>query len=250
MKQPDLTIVIPALHEESRIGKTLDDLARFLQTDSSLKTKRVEVLVVAADTTDKTHMIAVSKKSKFNNFRLLKPGPPIGKGRDVQFGMLAAKGKAILFMDADLATPLYYLPIFYDAFQAGNDVVIGSRDLRKHHPGMQRRIVSNIGNILFKVAGGVWIEDSQCGFKLFSHKATDLCFSKMTIMGWGFDMEVLAIAEANKLHILPIRIKEWVDKPDSTFTENIVKVSLQSMVDLVRIAQRRMSGYYISNKRE
>ena len=107
--QPELTIVIPAYKEEKRIGRTLDELAIFLRNDQLLKTIAVEVLVVSADSADKTHEIVISKNNKFDMLTLLKPGPKVGKGRDVQLGMLRAKGKVVIFMDADLATPLSYL---------------------------------------------------------------------------------------------------------------------------------------------
>ena len=50
--RPDLTIVIPAYREEKRIGKTLDELAHYLKTDKNMRSKVVEIIVVAADTTD------------------------------------------------------------------------------------------------------------------------------------------------------------------------------------------------------
>ena len=150
------------------------------------------------------HEVVLSKQNKFPIFRLLRPGAKLGKGRDVQYGMLKAKGKAVIFMDADLATPFRHLPVFYRAYEQGSDVVIATRNLYKHHPNYLRRLLSNGGNLLFRIASGVWVEDSQCGFKLFSNEAAQLCFSKLTILGWGFDMEVLAIAKANKLQVKTI----------------------------------------------
>lgn len=241
----DLSIVIPALREEKRIGKTLDALARLLDHDALLKTLSVEVLVVAADSPDKTHQIVLSKKSNFKNLTLLKPGPKVGKGRDVQYGMVRALGAAIIFMDADLATPLHHLPKFYRAYTKGNDVVIGTRNLLKHHPNKIRRLLSNAGNILFRIVSGIWVEDSQCGFKLFSNKAAKLCFSKLTIMGWGFDMEILAIAKANKLKIISYRINDWVSVPDSKFNESIIANSLVSLKDLSKILVNRVRRSYL-----
>ena len=243
---PDLTIVIPAYREAKRIGKTLDELACYLKTEKSLKTKAIEVIVVSADSPDKTHAIVLAKQKKFASLRLLKPGPKVGKGRDVQYGMLRAKGEAVIFMDADLATPLKHLPKFYLAYQQGADVVIATRNLRKHHPNYLRRLVSNGGNLLFRFAGGVWVEDSQCGFKLFSHEAAQLCFSKLTILGWGFDMEILAITAANKLKITSYRVNDWVSMPEGTFAEGMVANSLKSLGELAYIFFNRVRGTYTS----
>jgi dolichyl-phosphate beta-glucosyltransferase len=243
--RPDLTIVIPAYREEKRIGKTLDELAVYLKTETEIKDRPVEVLVVSADSPDKTHEIVLSKQSKFANLKLLKPGKKVGKGRDVQYGMLRAKGEAVIFMDADLATPLVHLSKFYREQQLGAaDIIIATRNLRKHHPNYLRRLLSNCGNLLFRIAGGVWVEDSQCGFKLFSHEAAQVCFSKLTITGWGFDMEILAIAKANKFLIKSFRVNDWVSVPDGTFIDGAIKNSLSSLQELGHIFYMRIIRAY------
>lgn len=244
-KAIELSIVVPALNEEKRVGKSLDELAVFLKSDATLKKLAIEVVVVSADSRDKTHEIVASKAKKFPIFTFLKPGPRAGKGRDVAYGMLRAKGKYIVFMDADLATPLHYIPEFYQrAVKENIPVLVGTRNLQKHHSNIIRRTISNGGNLLFRIAGGVWIEDSQCGFKMFEHDAAQLCFSKMTIQGWGFDMEVLAIARANKLRIRSVRIDDWQHMPDGTFEEGMFKNIMASLGDLMHIAQNRLSGKY------
>lgn len=242
--RPDLSILIPAYREEKRIGKTLDEVARYIKTEKSIKNLSIEVLVVSADSPDKTHDIVRNKQKKFTKLTLLKPGPKVGKGRDVQYGMLRAKGQAIIFMDADLATPLRHLPKFYQAYTKGADVVIATRNLRKHHPHFLRRLISNCGNVLFRFAGGVWVEDSQCGFKLFSRDAAKLCFSRLTILGWGFDMEVLAIAKANKLKIVSYRVNDWVSVPGGTFASGMIKSSLISLHELGLIFWNRVNRRY------
>jgi len=248
--QPELTIVIPAYHEEKRIGSMLDELAAFLKHDQFFKRKAVEVLVVAADAPDKTKDIVVAKQKLFKRLVLLEPGPKVGKGRDVQYGMLRASGRVVIFMDADLATPLYYLERFYKTCMGGHDVVAGTRNILKHHPGVIRRVISNIGNILFRVAGGVWIEDSQCGFKMFSKRAAQVCFAKLSITGWGFDMEVLAIARANNLKIASYRINDWRAVPGGTFTEDMLSTIVHSLRDLGRIALGRLTGAYLDRPDE
>ena len=245
-KRPDLTIIIPAYAEEKRIGKTLDELATFLGTDPVLRKLWVETIVVSADSPDETHRIVRSKQPLFQDFKLLKPGPKVGKGRDVQYGVLRARGQTVLFMDADLATPLSYIPLFYERQQLGHDIVIATRNLLKHHPHFGRRLLSNTGNLLFRVAGGLWIEDSQCGFKMFTRDAAQRCFSKLSILGWGFDMEVLAIARAHKLRIACHRVDDWVSVPDGTFTDGFLENAVQSLKELVSIFWKRLRRTYVS----
>jgi len=240
----DLSIVIPAYKEAERIGFTLDQLAEFLATSKKLKDISIEVIVVAAEAGDGTDQIALDKKDKFKYFRLLKPGPKVGKGRDVKFGMLKASGKYILFMDADLATPLHHIETFYDQICSGNDIVIASRGVEKHSSNILRISITAIGNLLYRLLGGLWIDDSQCGFKIFTKEATQLCFSILQIDGWGFDMEILTIAHENKLTIKTIHINDWKPIPNGTFENAIIKNSLVSLKDLFIIFFRRISGQY------
>jgi len=242
--QPDLTIVIPAYREAKRIGATLTKLADFLRHDAVLRHKHIELIVVAADAHDNTPDVALAHRHLFDDFRLLRPGPKVGKGRDVRYGMLRARGKAVIFMDADLATPLKYLPEFYTRHQQGHDLVVATRNLHRHHPNFWRRLLSNCGNLIFRFASGIWIEDSQCGFKLFSQHAAQTCFRRLSILGWGFDMEILAIAKAQNFQTSTYRIDDWTSVPDGTFTDSFMSNSLNSLRELGSIFWRRIRRVY------
>jgi len=240
----DLSIIIPALDEEKRIGDTLSDLADYLKKDKLIAQLSVEIIVVSADSKDKTHDVVLSKKHLFEHFKFLTPGKRVGKGRDVKVGMLAATGNAVLFMDADEATPLFHIAEFYNLYLEGNEVVIGTRNLIAHHPNIIRRIISITGNIIFRIVGGLWVPDSQCGFKLFSYRAAQLCFNNLSIMGWGFDMEVLTIAQSNKIPLKCVQLIDWRDIPGGTFENKLIRNIISSLNDLRKIFINRVFSNY------
>jgi dolichyl-phosphate beta-glucosyltransferase len=244
-KRPELSIVIPALNEEKRIGTTLDELKKFLKTNPTLSGIECEVLVVSANGTDNTHDVARRHGKDFKNFNLLLPGEKVGKGRDVKYGMLRAKGEYIVFMDADLATPLRHLPTFYKEALKGFDVVVATRNLKKHHSYLPRRVLSILGNLAYRILGGVWTEDSQCGFKLFNRRAAQNCFKRQTIMRWGFDMEILTIAKSQKFKTKFIRISDWRAIPGGTFdASHTVKNAIETLHELLMIAKNRVLRTY------
>lgn len=244
-KPADLSIVIPALNEEKRLGKTLDQLHKFLTTNASMRKLKCEVIVVNADSVDNTRSVALEHGRQFGNFRLLSPGKKAGKGRDVQYGMLHAKGNYVIFMDADLATPLRHLPRFYDLACGGYDVVVATRNLKKHHNKLSRRTLSIMGNLAYRILGGVWTEDSQCGFKLFSKQAAKVCFGNQTIMRWGFDMELLTIAKARRLSVKFVRINDWRAIDGGTFDNSqTLKNALETLHELLIIFKNRISLAY------
>ncbi len=240
----DVSIVIPAYKEAQRIGATLDELGRYLKSADSLRAKEIEVIVVSADSADNTHEIVTAKARLFKHLELIKSGPKVGKGRDVKVGMLAARGEVVLFFDADLATPLQHIEQFLKLMDGGAQIVIATRGIRRPGNDILRETVSFVGNVLYRLLGGVWLEDSQCGFKMFSSQAAKICFSRLQLTGWGFDMEVLSIAKAQNIPITPVHIDDWHPVDGGSFDESILSNSFKAAAELLQIFWRRLSGSY------
>jgi dolichyl-phosphate beta-glucosyltransferase len=238
----DLSIVIPAHGEERRIGKTLDELSDFLRRNSYFERLNVEVVVAVNEVGDKTTDVARKKSKLFNNLQVLS-GDRVGKGRNVRYGMLQARGQYRLFMDADLATPLPHLQEFYEACQQA-DVVIGTRNLLTYRHKWLHGVFAYIGNAMYRFTGGAQVEDTQCGFKIFTADATKRCFERLTIMDWGFDMEVMAIVRAQKLQMKAIRIDDWHHEPHSTHHESATGIALRTVKQHIRILVRSARGAY------
>ena len=256
--KPRLSIVIGALREEKRIGKTLDELSIFLKKVGLDKT--TEVVIVVPDGGDRTLEIVESflpapnskhsshdlqPPATISNLRIIRPGAPVGKGRDIREGMLATKGSIRLFMDADLATPLSHILTLLSMFENEKpDIIIGTRRLSAMHKSHLRRFVSVVGNMCFLVVGGFYSPDTQCGFKAFTSESAELCFGKLTRMKWSFDMELLTIAHVNKLEVQQIHISDWQDVPNGSFNPNL-RNSWQFFKDLARILSYRLNGRYL-----
>ncbi len=242
--RPALSIVVPAYQEEERIGRTLVELAEHLRRTGR---SDVEVLVVAATrpdgSSDRTAEIAEGARGSFRDLRLVRPGTRAGKGRDVRVGMLAARGRVRLFMDADLATPLHHLDTALALAEAGHPAVIGVRDLTSSHRGL-RRVISSLGNRLVQLVLLPGIGDTQCGFKLFTAPVAEEVFGRQTIDGWGFDMEVLAISRHLGRPVTTIPVADWQDVSGGTFIHAPVRAALRTLQDLGQIKWRAVTGGY------
>ncbi len=66
----------------------------------------------------------------------------------------------------------------------------------------------------------------------------------MTIVGWGFDVEILAIAQTNGLSIKACRINDWEDKPYSTYTDGMFMITIRMIKDFVHIRANKFRGKY------
>ena len=240
-KQPILTILIPTLNEEKRIGATLETLAEYLKKERM----NARVVVVDANSSDKTEEISRAIGKRFSDFAFLQTGPKIGKGKQVRDGMLAASTEYVMFMDADLATPLKYLKDVYALIVKGGKVGICVRNLTESHTGI-RKFISTFGNWLTQTLIVPGIKDTQCGFKVFERETARAVFGRQRITGWGFDMEVLAIARKLGYSIHLIDVPDWKDVVEgSKISGNgALKVALQTFGDLLKIKWGLMSGRY------
>ncbi|HUC86731.1 MAG TPA: glycosyltransferase [Candidatus Saccharimonadales bacterium] len=241
MRQPKLSIIIPAYQEAVRIEKSLDQLAAYLRKQQDSDT---EVLVVVADSPDGTAALARSKAKLFHRFRVVEAGPRKGKGRDVRVGMMEARGHYRLFMDADLATPLHHIAEVRKYAAAGVPVIIAVRNLANTHNFGLRKLISSIGNRILRLVLLPNIRDTQCGFKAFSAEAASELFGRQRVLGWGFDMEILAIAKQRGYKIAQIPVADWKDQPNGTFEGAVIRAALITLAELVGILWRRWTGGY------
>jgi dolichyl-phosphate beta-glucosyltransferase len=229
----DFSIIIPAYNEARRIGVSLSTLSDHLRAHAD-DLGAVEVLVVVARGDDRTAELARAQADAFDAFDVLDAGEPAGKGRDVRLGMRAARGRYRLFMDADLATPLHHLETVAKLMREDADVIIGVRDLQQSHRGL-RKVISNFGNHLVRRLLGLDIHDTQCGFKAFRGPVADDVFGRQTILGWGFDIEILALATQRGYRISTVAIDDWQDVAGGTFTNVAVTGALSTFRDLLRV---------------
>jgi len=245
----ELSIVIPTYNEKERIGKTLEELSEYLKKEKL----NAEVLIVDAGSPDGTVKEVELYKKKFSHLTVINAGPkPKGKfikGRQVKEGMLKASGEYVLFMDADLATPLKYIETALTQLKSGNQVSICIRNLQKSHKGL-RKAISATGNFMVQSILLPGISDTQCGFKAFTNEAVKAVFPLQTIDSWGFDMEILAIARKQGYSVGLIEVPDWQDvKEGSKITgTSPIKASVQTLGDLFRIKWRSMSGKYKAKK--
>lgn len=236
------SIIIGALCEEKRLPKTLESLAVYLGEKNILQ--QTEVIVVVAHGGDNTLYSAEKFQTTIPHLKVIDAGKPVGKGRDIKLGMLSASGEMRIFMDADLATPLHHLDTVFERWEKERfDVLIGVRDLKTIHKDFFRRTISRIGNLVFFLVGGFYVQDTQCGFKAFSEEAAVTCFSKLTRISWSFDMELLIIAKLNGYKIEQMMIPDWQDMPGGTFSGSLGH-SIQFFRDQIRIFINRVLGVY------
>jgi dolichyl-phosphate beta-glucosyltransferase len=191
---PTYSVVIPAYNEGKRIGPTLERVLTYVHAQGW----DAEVIVVNDGSRDNTVEIVRSFAAKDSALHLIENPGNRGKGYSVRNGMLNARGRIVLFSDADLSSPIEEAPKLFKALENGADIAIGSRWLRAetqtHRQPLHRQIFGRIFNLLLRLTLGLHFADTQCGFKAFKRAAVQEIFPHQQIERWGFDPEILFLA--------------------------------------------------------
>jgi putative flippase GtrA len=227
-----LTVVVPAYGEAGRVGTTVRRLREALAGLG----EEVEVLVVDDGSPD-----ATADEAAAAGARVLRLPRNRGKGAAVREGVLAARGRSVVFTDADLAYPPEQVGAVLRELEDGWDVVVGSR----RHPSSADapgasplRVVSGrLFNLLTATVLLGQYRDTQCGLKGFRADVGRLLFSHTRLERFAFDVEVLHLVERYRLSLTEVPVV-LVRAPGSTVRVGLD--ALRMLRDLFRV--RRWAG--------
>lgn len=235
----ELTVVIPAFNEESRLPATLAALREYLN-DWGVDYR---VLVVDDGSRDLTSEVAAPLGRRFSTH--IQPQQR-GKGAAVRAGMLQATGMVVAFTDADLP---YELSALRNAFHTIRDkecdVVFGARDLAGSEIRARRKILRTIASNVFRTCMRILVSnevtDTQCGLKAFSRRAALEIFSRTTIDGFAFDAEAVFLTHQLGLELrrLPVTL---VNEYASTIS--LTRHALPMLGDVLQVRWKAWRGEY------
>jgi len=235
-----LSVIIPAYNEERRIGKTLANLRQYLDA----QTYYYEVIVSDDGSQDTTVPIVKIIQEGWPELKLITAVANQGKGAVVKRAMLSAKGKYLLFTDADNATPIEEIEKLWphvDTFP----IVFGSRHCRGAHiyihQAKHRKLLSRISNLLIRMVAVPGVSDTQCGFKLFERNAGKNIFANVRMERFGFDIEAFVIANKLGYPFREVGIN-WYNDPDTRVRTG--REALRTLRDLFRIKLNMLKGKY------
>ena len=143
-----------------------------------------------------------------------------------------------------LSMPVTELRRFLPPIAPEFDVAIGSREgklARRVGEPAYRHFMGRLFNHLVQRIALPGIEDSQCGFKMFTASAVDRIFPMVTIDGWAFDVEVLTSAREHKLRVVEIPI-EWHYREESRVS--MMRDGWRMLKEIARVRARRLRGLY------
>lgn len=238
MKNPYLSIIIPAHNEEKRLPVAFEKIDKFLKKQKYT----YEVLVVENGSRDKTVEITKKFARKYKYIKLLIVKTR-GKGLAVKAGMLAARGEYRFICDSDLSMPIEELPKFLPP-RGYSDVMIGVREgkgAKRIGEPAKRHIIGRVFNFIIKLSILPGFEDTQCGFKMFTARAAGRLFRIQKLNGIGFDIELIFLAKklGYKIQEVPIT---WYFDADSRM--KLLNDSFKALLEILQIHVSWLKGQY------
>jgi dolichyl-phosphate beta-glucosyltransferase len=214
----DLSIVIPAFEEGTKIGRDVKAAAQFLRGNNFAG----EIIVVDDGSKDKTaeaaRRVGVPSEVKLNVIRYEEHR---GKGYAVRTGMTATEGQYAMFADCGLCIPYGNVLLGLEMLRDGTcEIAHGSRrhiesDVLRDQP-WHRRIVSRLFKSTVRTLLKVPREltDTQCGFKVYRGNVARELYGRCISEGFMFDIEVILRAGQKGYRIREFPV-EWACDLDS-----------------------------------
>jgi dolichyl-phosphate beta-glucosyltransferase len=231
---PFVSLVIPAYNEALRLEASVKALREYL----GFAPWPHEVILVVERSTDGTLELARQLAAGQAEFHVIGNETQRGKGYAVRCGMLRARGDIAFFMDADLSTPLPEMDGFLAHFAAhpADEVLVGNRQhphsaILKRQSLLRRKLGQGFNTVLRLVAG-ISLRDTQCGFKAFRRAAREALFSRQTLDGFAFDVELLLLAKGLGIRVVDLPV-QWVNSEASQVS--IVRDSIRMLRDAFRV---------------
>ncbi len=172
-KERIVSVVLPALNEESGIREVLEGLrlARQQVLEKSASVAEVEILVVDDGSTDATAEVAESVEG----VRVLRQATNGGYGHAIKAGFAACEGDWLVFLDADgTYPPAFLLDLVLEMESTGAEIILGSRlaGARSEMP-----LVRRTGNLFFarllSWITGRTITDTASGMRILRRDVLD-----------------------------------------------------------------------------
>lgn len=207
---PLVSIIVPAFEESARLGDSIQKILSYVERENL----NAELIVVDDGSNDDTSAVAEKNCAGFPKLQtqVIRYETNRGKGFAVRTGLKAARGRAALFSDADLSTPIEELPKLIEPIQNGEyDVTFGSRALDRSligtHQPWRREQGGKVFNLIVRYSTGLPFWDTQCGFKAFNMQKFRPLLDVMTVDRFGFDVEFLYVAYRRGLRLKEIPVR-------------------------------------------
>jgi len=197
-----LSILIPVRNEEKNIERILKVLNRTVKLP-------IQILIIYDFPNDTTIPVVNVLTKKYKNIVLVQNKFGKGVANAIRTGIKASLGDYILILAADDLGPIFGIHDMLTLMNQGCDFVSCTRYAyggRRDRDSFTQKILSKVGNTLFRMLSGSVFTDLTTGFKMFRRSILNKIKLESDSVSWAivFEMAIKAQAARMKLGEVPI----------------------------------------------
>lgn len=222
----ELTILIPALNEETTIEIVIKKAQKWIQDNNV----RGEVLISNNNSIDNTKQIAINNKVRVIDVEKR------GYGNAIIEGIKQANGKYIIIGDADDSYNFLEINEFIDNLDKGYDLVIGNRYYHMEKGAMKflhKYIGTPLLTYILNKKYNLKLHDINCGLRAF--KKDKILSLNLNCEGMEFANEMIVKAKKSELNIKEIPINFYKDKRNKKSHLNTIRDGFKHMRVIMNI---------------
>ncbi len=227
-----LSVVLPVYNE----GSAIENVVKSVYKEIVKKYPGSKLIVAEDGSTDGTKEV-LKKLNKQIRFRLAMSDKRKGYLNAVKDALMLADSELVFFSDTDgTHDPKDFWCLYKRMAESGADIAAGVKENR--HDPFYRILLSRLYNFLLGVVFGLWIKDSNAGFKLMKRDIVENIVPKVKCLKYGFSSEMLIRAKYAGKKIIPVAVKHFPrkkDKPDQFATGRIHKVILSQLIGMAKL---------------
>ncbi len=205
--EKEISIVLPVYNEALGIRNCINEVEQAARSFSG----SYEIIVAEDGSTDGTNCILANLSKSNPHLRFLHSSVRLGKGRAIKNALEQSRGAVIVFMDADLATSLDYLPRILQSIKEHGGLTIGSRHVEGSLVTRRtsRTFFSLAYNLFVRMLFLDGIHDHQCGFKAMTRDVVTVVLDTKSD-DFFFDTEMILRCKKHGFPVTEIGV-EWTE---------------------------------------
>ncbi len=192
-----ISIVIPALNEESAIVSTVISVQRTMEEALLLP---YEIIVVDDGSSDRTAPLARDSGAK-----IVSHPHNVGYGQSLKDGILAAQYDIIVITDADGTYPIESIPQLVREYHKGFDMIVAARRGEHYRESIIKAPLRKILKIIVEFTATRKIPDINSGLRVFSRTTVIPYFSHLCdTFSFTTSMTLAYMMNGRFVHYVPI----------------------------------------------
>jgi dolichol-phosphate mannosyltransferase len=186
-----ISIIIPTYNEKGALRALVEKINLTIQKVNL----QAEIILVDDNSPDGTGKLADILAENKNNIKVIHRPRKLGLGSAYKTAIQNAEGEAIITMDGDFSHNPEELPRLIETWRSHKvDIVIGSRYIKKNSLNgwsLQRKLISQIGNLLARYILRLRIRDLTSGFRVYRTTIIKRMLNEIHSDGFFFQVEVI-----------------------------------------------------------